>query len=454
MRIADEDDLILKVQKLIADSTPWTFSKGMIEDAPTGIDETFPVMASWESTLRDYGLALLRKITLELAAQIPVTIGGRATPVNCFFRLFVHFSSEDLFEKLHIQLLYDSASIGRSGITEAVLKQHLKEVYRGLWKTASLRFEPLTATRRLSLFSEHQDKLLQARMESIFELENTVGKIAQNVVAWQGKWEAQLGQYLKESQDEFQKRKLKLEERLEEERKRQKEEYLAKLAEVQAEKEKTQAAFQERKAKLDEREAAMEAASNQDQRRKLGNRLEEKLVALDNELSVTNQTSRVRNAVYVFAILLLGAFGYGLVYLFLESGSEEATSWFFFVRQLLLGAAFGATAVFLLRWTSSWFHRRVEEEMRNKKMMLDVVRADWLVETTMDLKDKLGELPPGMIELLSGDLFIPPNARDKPRLHPAEALVSLLSDTSKSVSVNTGLLKADLNSKELQSPQK
>lgn len=96
------------------------------------------------------------------------------------------------------------------------------------------------------------------------------------------------------------------------------------------------------------------------------------------------------------------------------------------VRSALLGLAFGTTALFYIRWLNNWFERHAAEELRLKRLELDIDRASWVVETMLDASSEgEGRVTPELIDRLTRGLFAE-QAAPAAAQHPVDQLATLL----------------------------
>lgn len=86
------------------------------------------------------------------------------------------------------------------------------------------------------------------------------------------------------------------------------------------------------------------------------------------------------------------------------------TSWFF-VRQLFTSSLMAAVAVFYIRWSSRWAEQHAAEEMRLKRLAIELERAGWIVETVLAWEDQEAKdkrMPDKLLEGLVRNLFVDP----------------------------------------------
>ena len=194
-----------------------------------------------------------------------------------------------------------------------------------------------------------------------------------------------------------------------------------------ADREKT---LREEQLALDERLQQVNDRESRHVRRQIREDLKEELTRRSASFSLTPGTGRLRRPVFLFSVVLLVIFGAGLVgfswLLVFSPPTTNAALVALSVRQIVFGLAFGATAVFFLRWNNRWFERHADEEFRLKRLHLDLDRASWVVEMAMEwAEEKGGALPPTLVDRLTNDLFVMGDSEGK-SLHPADQVSAAL----------------------------
>lgn len=244
----------------------------------------------------------------------------------------------------------------------------------------------------------------------------------------------------------------------------------AKAAELQAEyKSKNLELTQQHQEKfklLEQQEKNLQArlrevddAENKHARRSIRKELKEELERRNKEFKLTAGTRRLRIPIFAFAILLLIFFGCGFgfsLYFNLRALTSQAslpTTQIVasLVEQLAFAVAFASTSVFFIRWTNRWFQVHADEEFRQKRFDLDLDRASWIVEMAMEWRGENGtEIPPELLERLSGSLFVEKGTIDEP-LHPVDQVASALFGAAAEASLELpGGTKVKLDRKSMK----
>ena len=110
-------------------------------------------------------------------------------------------------------------------------------------------------------------------------------------------------------------------------------------------------------------------------------------------------------------------------------------------------AIFVSIAVYYVRWENYWFQRSSDEELRLKRMTLDIRRAHWFVELAFQWQDEFKEtVPADIADRLTKNLFAELRSEDHPQ-HPYEALGSALLGVSGKVKVGPSGVEAEIDRK-------
>jgi len=207
---------------------------------------------------------------------------------------------------------------------------------------------------------------------------------------------------------------------------------------------------QQRMALVDEREAQLAAMKQEIDdrdsrhvRRDIYKEIKNKFVERSKAFELTKGTRNLRLPIYISSLVLIALLLAGVVYYGLIDSlwTQQQDPWIVgaaIVRQVILSAAFGVTAWFIIRWQNHWFHSHAEEEFKLKRLELDIDRASWVVEMAMEWKDAKGtEIPQVLIERLSRNLFDQDGQRDCAPT-PADSLAAAMLRTASAAKVKLG----------------
>lgn len=267
------------------------------------------------------------------------------------------------------------------------------------------------------LNSEQQQEFFEIRVALINKLDNLVERLV-----------TETHQYRIKLDGEFSTKTLALESTLTEKQNRMEEELRKKAEELENEKKK----FATQVEAYDDRDS-------KHVRRELFNKVNEEIKRRSEAFRLTTDTINLRSPIKTFSLALTIIFGIAAAfYSWAEYMTPDTT--FSLIRQLKIAAftlAFGATAIFYIRWENKWFQQHADEEFRIKKMELDMYRSSWLVETALEWRaETQSDLPQYMIEKLAQDIFIWKDSKED-KLHPADQLASAILGASSTVNLRT-----------------
>jgi hypothetical protein len=195
-----------------------------------------------------------------------------------------------------------------------------------------------------------------------------------------------------------------------------------------------------REAELKKIRTEIDERDNRQARRDIYKELKTKLEQRNQKFELTEGTQNLRRYVWWFTILLLVLFGGGSCYCFYRNviSNETAVNWVAVGDQIALGIAFLGAATFFIRWNHQWFQKHADEEFRLKRLDLDIDRANWLVELTMEWQNiTKSEIPHDLTDKLARNLFATDDATNLD-IHPAETLFSAIFGKKGSIDIEPG----------------
>lgn len=205
-------------------------------------------------------------------------------------------------------------------------------------------------------------------------------------------------------------------------------EFAAKTAKLKAD----QDALEKRLAEIDDRDS-------RHARRALREKIIEELRQRSITFQLTKGTQSLRTPVAIVLGLAGTVFLAGSIWtaitanelLTKESISSVALG-YIAIKQLAFTGGFISVLWYAIKWSDRWFREHADEEFRAKAMLLDVERANWVVETVMDAKETdESRLPPGLIERLTRNLFAARSAGGPEAEGGRVAISDLLGSASK-----------------------
>ncbi|MGC1275576.1 MAG: hypothetical protein WBC44_17855 [Planctomycetaceae bacterium] len=218
-----------------------------------------------------------------------------------------------------------------------------------------------------------------------------------------------------------------------------------------------------RKTQLDEREAELDKRledvnreeSKVERRRTIKDLIEQLDSSNDKfrfELTSTTQSKYwpVFSASVVLLVILGGVAAY---FTYQDVANADTASWMW-IRSTTLTIGFVVAFGVFVKWLNSWFQQHAAEEFRLKRLLLDVRRANLLIETALEWeKDSDAELPNELLATLSHNLF-----RDTSSGHeevpPVETLASALLGAAARMELELAGNKVVLDRKSMRTLKK
>ncbi len=119
-----------------------------------------------------------------------------------------------------------------------------------------------------------------------------------------------------------------------------------------------------------------------------------------------------------------GQFSWTLLQLQREGQVASPDHWAQWVRLGLSTAGFVAALIYYIKWADSWARKHADAELNLRQFELDLNRASWVVETSLEWKrDGQDKIPDDLLKALTKGLFDSSqtqseSARDLWRLQP------------------------------------
>lgn len=175
-------------------------------------------------------------------------------------------------------------------------------------------------------------------------------------------------------------------------------------------------AHQERMAELDKRDAEFDKKKAEfdlqearGMRRKLRSDQKEELKKLIERFTLTPETQAKRTPVWfaaIGAILVLLAISLYLMFGQSLSDPQSGFNYLLFVRQITFSIATVGFVWYFIHWSNRWFQRHADEELRLKRLLLDLDRASWVFEMILDWqKETKQEFPVELLKQLAKNLY-------------------------------------------------
>lgn len=211
-------------------------------------------------------------------------------------------------------------------------------------------------------------------------------------------------------------------------------------------------ALEKEKKGLEERRKELDDKDNTHARREIRKDILKEIKRRQQEFKLTQGTVALRKPISIAMIVLVSIFLIGAITTGVELFNKSLSS-----NDLIVTIAkqtfytFGAVGslIFYIRWMNRWFEQHSLTEFHLKQFELDMERASWLVETSLEWKDAKGTaMPPELMQSLSTNLF---SDRDDVEhvVHPADQLASALLGSASAIKLQSGDSSIEVDPKKL-----
>lgn len=236
----------------------------------------------------------------------------------------------------------------------------------------------------------------------------------------------------------------KLEETAEENKKKLEAEYVAKVELLKVEIEE-----------LDNKRKELDDSSNTHARREIRRDILKGIKSRQSKFSLTEGTNNLRKPI---AILMLG-----LVAIFVALSAISIKEFYDVlqgddlnkiliagIKQAIYSAGAIGSVIYMIRWMNRWFELHSQSEFELKHFELDMERASWIVETSLEWQDAKGTaIPPELLDRLSNNLFTREKENIDPLQHPADQLASALMGSASAVKLKAGDSSIEIDPRKL-----
>lgn len=200
---------------------------------------------------------------------------------------------------------------------------------------------------------------------------------------------------------------------------------------------------------------ALDDKSNTHARREIRKDILREIKSRQTVFSLTHGTNSLRKPIAGGMILLITFFSAMTFFSSWELYSQFQTA---DTRHLIIATLkqVGFTAgtvgsiLFAIRWMNRWFELHMNSEFALKQLELDMERASWLVETSLEWKEVKGAgMPPELLNALSKNLFESHQEAVESLVHPADQLASALVGSASAIRLQAGDSLLEINPKKL-----
>ena len=212
--------------------------------------------------------------------------------------------------------------------------------------------------------------------------------------------------------------------------------------------------IKDEKAELEQQRKELDDRSNTHARRGIRKEILRELKERTVKFGLTEGTSAKRRPIQLVLYLMATILGLlAVLYGHPFSSPLTATSTEGFLRlfrPILFSFGAVSTVIYYIRWQNRWFEQHALAEFQFKQFQLDIERASWVVETSMEWNDTKGTaIPDKLLESMSKNLFTNNSQQPEEAVHPADQLASALLGTASSVKLKAGDSEIILDPKKL-----
>jgi hypothetical protein len=233
------------------------------------------------------------------------------------------------------------------------------------------------------------------------------------------------------------------------------ESFESRKTELESELQKSKLALEEQEQKLEDKRKELDDNSNTHARREIRRDILKEIKSRQTKFSLTDGTNNLRKPI---AIAMLG-----LTTIFVTLGAISAKEFYDVIqgadfnkiiiagiKQVIYSGGAIASVIFLIRWMNRWFELHSQSEFSMKQFELDMERASWLVETSLEWRDAKGTaIPTELLESLSKNLFVNENHQVEQVQHPVDQLASALIGSASTVKLKAGDSSIEIDPKKL-----
>jgi hypothetical protein len=212
-------------------------------------------------------------------------------------------------------------------------------------------------------------------------------------------------------------------------------------------------ALEEEKKTLEARRRELDDKDNTHARREIRKDILKEIKNRQQDFRLTQGTVALRRPIFIAMVMLVSVFLLGSVSTAIELFNKSLSGndlIFTLIKQGLYTFGAVGSIIFFIRWMNRWFEQHSLTEFHLKQFELDMERASWLVETSLEWKDAKGTaMPPELMQSLSTNLF-----SDREEIehvaHPADQLASALLGSASAIKVQAGDSLIEIDPKKLK----
>ncbi|MEJ5087138.1 hypothetical protein [Brucella pseudogrignonensis] len=305
--------------------------------------------------------------------------------------------------------------------------RHLNEL---ISRTFSGTAQPLEQL----LTPDSAEKLISSHQEMLLKLQSTATSITETIAEAHAKLETEFADRQRQLDDDFILRSAKANEELEAERK----------------------ALRDREDKLTQRSRDLDDRDNTTARRAQHATLKTRIAERAKTFEITKETKGARNpvniTVYVSALLIFSLIIYTTAVIGQLPDNASSLVWAAtIIKPVGLTIALLGIIAWYLRWLNRWSERLADTEFYLKQFELDIDRANWVVETALEWKEKQDRtIPDALLGSISRNLFLKTDRDEDADMHPADYLASAILGRASALNLKVPGGELQLTGKDIR----
>lgn len=232
-------------------------------------------------------------------------------------------------------------------------------------------------------------------------------------------------------------------------------EFIDRKNELQEKYEDQESKIADREKKLEEERKKLDDSNNTHARREIRRDILREIKSRQDKFSLTEGTNKLRKPIAIAMALLVAFFMVlssmsAIEFYDILNSADMSKIIIASIKQFIYTGGTVASVVFYIRWMNRWFELHSQSEFYLKQFELDMERASWLVETSLEWKDAKGTaIPTELLKSLSRNLFVNEGQKVEQVLHPADQLASALMGTASAVKLKAGDSSIEIDPKKL-----
>lgn len=304
--------------------------------------------------------------------------------------------------------------------TSSQQSRHSAEVVRSLNELISRTFSLEVLNSNVFFGGEKAvSQLIKSHQQMLAQLQSSATSITETIATAHAKLEEEFAKRTAQLDEDFQARTTKADEALDSERR----------------------ALREREDAVAQRNRDLDDRDNTTARRAQHATLKSRITERGKSFVITPETRKARLPIHIACVaamigVLVFLYRYSTALAELPVGASWALVIAATVKPIGLTLALLGLVAWYLRWMNRWFERHADTEFYLKQFELDIDRANWVVETALEWKEKQERvIPDALLESISCNLFTKSEKDDDANMHPADYLASAILGSASNVNL-------------------